>query len=289
MKKYLMLTCTLAVLFSCNNATTKSEDNTSENLEQTISTQKIVSLNGSISEVLVALGYESNIIGRDVTSTYPTTLKDKAKDLGHTMSITAEPILELKPDVIFAGSKDLKPELMEQLTKAGITVEIIDQDYSIDGTKNFIKTIAEKLGNENYQTYLDAIDTKIKEVQPISKKPKVLFIYARGAGTLMIAGNNTPVKSMIELAGGENAVNNIYEYKPLTPEALVNANPDYILLFDTGLQSLGGVEGVLKIEGVAATNAGKNKKIIAMDGQFLSGFGPRVADAVVELNQLIQQ
>lgn len=289
MKKYLMLTCTLAVLFSCNNATTKSEDNTSENLEQTISTQKIVSLNGSISEVLVALGYESNIIGRDVTSTYPTTLKDKAKDLGHTMSITTEPILELKPDVIFAGSKDLKPELMEQLTKAGITVEIIDQDYSIDGTKNFIKTIAEKLGNENYQTYLDAIDTKIKEVQPISKKPKVLFIYARGAGTLMIAGNNTPVKSMIELAGGENAVNNIYEYKPLTPEALVNANPDYILLFDTGLQSLGGVEGVLKIEGVAATNAGKNKKIIAMDGQFLSGFGPRVADAVVELNQLIQQ
>lgn len=289
MKKYLMLTCTLAVLFSCNNATTKSEDNTSENLEQTISTQKIVSLNGSISEVLVALGYESNIIGRDVTSTYPTTLKDKAKDLGHTMSITAEPILELKPDVIFAGSKDLKPELMEQLTKAGITVEIIDQDYSIDGTKNFIKTIAEKLGNENYQTYLDAIDTKIKEVQPISKKPKVLFIYARGAGTLMIAGNNTPVKSMIELAGGENAVNNIYEYKPLTPEALVNANPDYILLFDTGLQSLGGVEGVLKIEGVAATNTGKNKKIIAMDGQFLSGFGPRVADAVVELNQLIQQ
>ena len=289
MKKYLMLTCTLAVLFSCNNATTKSEDNTSENLEQTISTQKIVSLNGSISEVLVALGYESNIIGRDVTSTYPTTLKDKTKDLGHTMSITAEPILELKPDVIFAGSKDLKPELMEQLTKAGITVEIIDQDYSIDGTKNFIKTIAEKLGNENYQTYLDAIDTKIKEVQPISKKPKVLFIYARGAGTLMIAGNNTPVKSMIELAGGENAVNNIYEYKPLTPEALVNANPDYILLFDTGLQSLGGVEGVLKIEGVAATNAGKNKKIIAMDGQFLSGFGPRVADAVVELNQLIHQ
>ena len=74
----------------------------------------------------------------------------------------------------------------------------------------------------------------------------------------------------------------------MTPEALINANPDYILLFDRGLQSLGGKEGVLKIEGVSATNAGKKMNIISMDGQLLSGFGPRLGEATLQLNQLLQ-
>ena len=40
-------------------------------------------------------------------------------------------------------------------------------------------------------------------------------------------------------------------------------------------------------EGLAKTKAGKNKNIIAMDGALLSGFGPRVGEGVVELNQLL--
>ena len=64
--------------------------------------------------------------------------------------------------------------------------------------------------------------------------------------------------------------------------------PFVILLFDTGLQSLGGIDGLLKIEGISATNAGKNQKIITMDGQLLSGFGPRLGEAVVELHNKLK-
>jgi len=122
----------------------------------------------------------------------------------------------------------------------------------------------------------------------LTKKPKVLFIYARGAGNLMVAGSGTPLHSMIELAGAENAASALTDFKPLTPEALLTTNPDVILMFDKGLQSLGGVDGLLKIEGIATTNAGKNKKVVTMDGQYLSGFGPRVGDAVVELHNKLQ-
>jgi len=60
-----------------------------------------------------------------------------------------------------------------------------------------------------------------------------------------------------------------------------------ILLFNSGLKSLGGVKGLLQIPGVAETNAGKNKAVITMDGALLSGFGPRVGKAAAHLNQLL--
>ena len=104
----------------------------------------------------------------------------------------------------------------------------------------------------------------------------------------MVAGKETPLHSMIELAGAENAAAELTDFKPLTPEALLTTNPDVILMFDSGLQSLGGVDGLLKVEGIAATNAGKNKKVVSMDGQLLSGFGPRLGEAVVELHNKLQ-
>src|SRR5690606_33743928 len=105
---------------------------------------------------------------------------------------------------------------------------------------------------------------------------------------MMVAGQNTPLDAVINLAGGVNAAQGFEDFKPFTPEALLEANPDAILMFDSGLQSIGGAEVILNIEGVGQTNAGKNKKIIAMDGQYLSGFSPRLGDAVLELNQKLR-
>src|SRR5690606_4088682 len=144
------------------------------------------------------------------------------------------------------------------------------------------------LKNDNDQPLLDNISTKIETVKPFDNKPKILFIYARGARNLMVSGTATPLPSMIELAGAENAAAALTDCKHLTPEALLTTNPDVILMFEKGLQSIGGIDGLLKIEGISTTNAGKNKKVVTMDGQFLSGFGPRLGDAVVELHNKIK-
>lgn len=287
MKKYIIVLAAAVSLIACNQKENKevSKDDTENQAEQN---QKIVSLNGAISETLSALGAESQIVGVDVTSTYPEILKTKATDLGHVRSITAESILSLKPTVVFATSKDVNPALTEQLKAANVSLVLIDQEYSANGTKKLITEVATYLKKDNYQPILENIDNKLATLKAFDKKPKVLFIYARGAGNLMVAGKETPLHNMIELAGAENAASALTDFKPLTPEALLTTNPDVIIMFDSGLQSLGGVEGLLKVEGLAATNAGKNKKIITMDGQLLSGFGPRLGEAVVELNQKLK-
>ncbi|MDK7374361.1 helical backbone metal receptor [Weeksella virosa] len=289
MKKIILLGCTLTFMIACNSET-KTEDTQKTTIEKTksMNTERIVSLNGSVTETLALLGKGGNIVGVDITSTFPQNIKEQAANLGHVSSISAESILALKPTLVYATSKEMKPELQKQLEQAKVTVRLIDQPMAAEETKKMIAMIATDMHSSDYEKYLTEIDKKIQQVKPVDQKPKVLFIYARGAGNLMIAGQNTPIENIIEMAGGINAVNNIEDYKPLTPEALINANPDYILLFDRGLQSLGGEEGVLKIEGVSATNAGKKMNIISMDGQLLSGFGPRLGEATLQLNQLLQ-
>jgi iron complex transport system substrate-binding protein len=287
MKKILTVLTLALVVASCNKKENTNATTDGTLTETTvIKTDRIISLNGSITETLAALNEAENIVGKDVTSTFPADLK--AKDLGHVRSITAESILALQPSVVIGTSKDINPNLNDQLKKANISLIMIDQEYSVEGTKNLITSIATKLKKDNYQPLLDNISTKIATVKPFDKKPKILFIYARGAGNLMVAGTGTPLHSMIELAGAENAAAALTDFKPLTPEALLTTNPDVILMFEKGLQSIGGIDGLLKIEGISTTNAGKNKKVVTMDGQFLSGFGPRLGDAVVELHNKIK-
>jgi len=93
---------------------------------------------------------------------------------------------------------------------------------------------------------------------------------------------------MFLLTGNKNAVTGFTEFKPLTAESLLAANPDVLVLFSSGLESVDGPAGLLKIPGVANTNAGRNKKIISMDGQLLTGFGPRLGKAALELAQKIK-
>lgn len=283
MKKIVGLLCISLSLFACKN-----DKKTETEQANSATTEKIVSLNGAITEVLVQLGEEKNIVGVDVTSNYPASLATSTQNLGHIRSVNAESVLKLQPTVVFATKEGLNPDLEAKLKASGVKFQVIDQKFSVEGTSELIKEVATTMKKDNYQPMIDAIQNKLKEVKPLANKPKVLFIYARGAATLMVGGKETPFDAILQLAGAENAAKEVFGFKPLTPESLVQTNPDVILMFDSGLQSLGGVDGLMKIEGVSATNAGKNKKVITMEGQLLSGFGPRLGEATVELNRLLQ-
>ncbi|MDO4728129.1 MAG: ABC transporter substrate-binding protein [Bacteroidota bacterium] len=280
---YLVLVLFAGVLVSCKNQT----NNNKETAEK--SQERIVSLSGGITEVLCALGYEEQIIGVDVTSTYPKQIKEKATDLGHVRSVSLEQIIGLKPTIVLASDKDLNNEVVDKLKQAQIRVEIVSQEQSVEGTKKFIEDIAKIFSSDKHQDLIANIDAHIQKIQSIEPKPKVLFIYARGAGTLMVAGTNTPMERIIEIAGGENAIKDFADFKPLTSEALIDNNPDVILMFDKGLESLGGIDGLLQIQGVEQTKAGKNRRIIAMDGGFLTSFGVRLGEAAVELNTKLKK
>ncbi len=292
MKKQHLLVLCLIVIATSFTACKQSKTEKSSPEETTSKTaERIITLNGALSEIVYDLGHGKELVGRDVTSTYPAYVKDSVKDLGHVRSLTIEAIMQQHPTVLLAFEKDLSPKLKKAIEASGITVHLFQPEFSVKGTKTLVKKVAGILGEtEGQKAIFSKIDQDLASVKTFKNTPKVLFIYARGAGTLMVAGTDTEIESMIDLAGGQNAITAFSDFKPLTEEAILSVNPDVLLLFTTGLESLGGKDGLLKaIPAVTQTNAGKNKAIIAMDGGLLFNFGPRVGEAAKKLNQRLAE
>jgi iron complex transport system substrate-binding protein len=266
------------VASSCGGGAAKDQP------EKQTEAKRLVSLNGTITEVLYALDAEKELVAIDVTSTYPAAA-EKLTSLGHVRAVTAEGIIGTKPTHVLAFEDELNPQLKQQLEKAKIEVILFKRDFSVASTKKVIGEIADWLDKKDEaKALIKKIDQDIASVKKPAKAPRVLFVYARGTGTMMVSGDNTQMATMIRLAGGQNSTGGFDDFKPLTAEAVVAANPDVILMFDSGKSSLNDAGGVLAIPGVSATTAGKNKAVITMDGQLLSGFGPRVGQAIAQLN-----
>ncbi|WP_343636471.1 ABC transporter substrate-binding protein [Fluviicola sp.] len=284
MKKIGFLFLALLALTTACNSGAKQE----EQKEAKVEAKRIVSLSGSITEIIYAVGSQKELIGVDVTSTYPAAA-EKLTNLGHVRKLAVESLLALNPTHVVMLEDEVSPDLKSKLKQAKIELVTFKHPNSVADAKSLIKDVAKWLGKEDASKELTAkIDADIQKLSKLDKKPKVLFVYARGAGTLMVAGENTPLEKMIVLAGGENAGKGFTDFKPLTSESVIAANPDVILMFTSGAQSL-GPDGIFNVPGVATTTAGKNKALIQMDGQLLSGFGPRVAEALTELNKAFKK
>lgn len=250
--------------------------------------KRIVTLSGALTETVDALGAGDKIVAVDVTSTYPAYV-GKLPKVSQNRSVSAEGIISFSPDLVLAPEGSISKAIEFQLKSAGIKVFIIAQDYSAKGAVQFIREVANAIEMSDKGTQLARqtevnISKSLELVKKNSKNPKVLFIYARGTGVMMVAGKETSMDAIIKLAGGKNAAQGFSKFKPYTTEALVNANPDVILMFDFGYKSLGGINSILKMPGMGLTNAGKNKRIIEMDGELLVSFSTRLPQAIQQLN-----
>jgi iron complex transport system substrate-binding protein len=254
----------------------------------TVPPKRIITLNGALTETVDALGLGKNIVAVDVTSTYPAYVAQLPK-VSRNRSVSAEGLLSFAPNVVLAPEGSVNKEIEYQLTAAGIKVVHIKQTYTVAGTYQFIKDVALALqvpaqGTALVKSMQARVNKATALVKQQKKNTKVLFIYARGTGVMMVAGKNTSIDAIITLAGGQNAVNGFNDFKPFTTEALVEANPDMILMFDFGYSSLGGTESILKMPGMLQTNAGKNKRIVQMDSGLLVNFSTRLDQAIMQLH-----
>ena len=103
------------------------------------------------------------------------------------------------------------------------------------------------------------------------------------AGVYLIAGPGSGADEMIEAAGGEDAGTAIGLDRPFTPitsEALTEAAPDVILMTTTGLDSVGGIDGLVEIPGIAQTPAGRDRRVVTVEDGLLYSFGGRTARAL---------
>lgn len=65
------------------------------------------------------------------------------------------------------------------------------------------------------------------------------------------------------------------DFTAITSEALVKAAPDAILVMSKGLESVGGVDGLVKIPGIAQTPAGMDRRVVSVEDGVLLNYGPR--------------
>lgn len=246
--------------------------------------KKVVSLCNTASETLFSLGLEDRIVGVDITSKYPESFGELPQ-LGHYPNFNSEAIISLAPDIVFARAGEVKPELEVQLKALDIDLVLINQVYSIEGTNNIIDLISNKVELTNKgQDLKERIRSSFSLLTPLSRAPKTIFIYARAGGPLLVSGNNTQMDGLMQLAGGQNAITEFDGFKPLSSEGLINANPEVIIVFQSALSSLNGLEGLNNTPGMEATTAGQKKNFYAIDEVLAASFGPRLGEAIQDLH-----
>lgn len=249
--------------------------------------ERLVTVGGGITETVFALGLGQRVVGVDTSSVFPSDAARLPK-VGYQRMLSAEGVLALRPTRVLVAEEAGPPHALAQLRSAGVPVELISGSPTIAGARAKILTIAKLLEESEQGAQLVAqLDAEVARAQSIAlgsgKKQRVLFLYARGAGTLLVAGNDTTPAAMIELAGAENAASAVHGFKPYSAEAIVAAQPDVLLLTDSGAASLGGAAGVQKLPGLTALLGHSAPSLIAIDDLLLLGFGPRTGQAVAEL------
>ena len=254
------------------------------------SSERIVSLNGSTTEILFALGVGDNVVGCDASSTYPKDVKERLPSVGYQYGLNAEGILSLNPTLVIGRDDVRPPQVVQQLRMAGVTVLLLKEPRSFEAAKQRLRTIGKAVGHEKKaEALINALNTDIKKLETklasreAQPKQKALFLYLRGTQTTLVLGTDTAPGAMFDIIGTENAAGSIKGNKPMTAEAVIAAQPDVYVLFTTSLKSVGGVDGLLKLPGLAHTPAGQNRRVVTLDGQYLSGFGPRCGRAALDL------
>ncbi len=246
--------------------------------------ERIVAIGGSVTEIVYALGAEDRLVAVDSTSLYPEVATD-LPDVGYMRRLSAEPILALEPDHILAIA-DAGPEpVLDQLREAGVEITTIDDVPSPEGIVDKIERVANALdltekGHALAQQVEADFEALAAEVDAVAASPqRLMFVLNTGRGAPMVGGAGTSADAIIRLAGAENAVTNLDGYKPLSPEAAIQAAPDVILTMNRSIEASGGKEALLAFPDIALTPAGKNQALISMEGLFLLGFGPRTPEA----------
>ena len=197
--------------------------------------RRIVSIGGSLTEIVYELGAEDLLVAVDTTSGYPESALAKLPNVGYMRTLSAEPILALNPDLVMVSSDAGPLQVLDQLREAGTKVVVIEDFPSVEGIYGKIKEVSELV--DRYQQgqllietiradFIDAMDL----ISQVEDHPRVLFLLSVGAGAPLAAGEATSANTVIKLAGGQNVMSQINGYKPVSPESIVVGAPDFVLI-----------------------------------------------------------
>ncbi|MFN3016956.1 hemin ABC transporter substrate-binding protein [Vibrio coralliilyticus] len=255
--------------------------------------ERIISAGSAVTELILALEQQNQLVAVDVTSELPQDLK--LPKIGYHRRLSSEGLMALNPTRLI-GSDEMGPETsLSQLKTAGVEVDIVNTLPTPEGLLERIDEIAALTDSQKNAEALKAeVNQKISSLEKNKAKTKeakkVLFLLIHEGRPANVAGSSTTPNAIIELAGGINpAASKLDSYKPLSTEAMVEMQPDVILVSGRSYEKMGGADAILaKMPLLAATPAGQSKNIITVDGHALvGGLGLKSLSEAERLSQIL--
>lgn len=245
---------------------------------------RVIVLANGVAEIIQSLNGQSIIVGRDISSTEDSLADIPIVTSGH--QVLPEKIIASNPDLVLIDASTGPKAAIETIRKAGISVVETPESWSLTDLPVKVRAVGRAIGaSDQAEQLIEKINQSLK-VSTVSNKPRVAFLYLRGTSAVyLIGGKGSGADSLLDSIGAVDvgAAQLARPFNTLTAESLAALNPDVILVMSKGLESVGGVEGLLNLPGVAQTNAGKNSAIIDVDDSLLLSFGPRTPSLVQAL------
>jgi iron complex transport system substrate-binding protein len=285
----------LAGCASASNSSTytiSQDDVRSISLEtpSTFSSSRVVVLANGVAEIMESLNARSILVGRDISSTEKSLESVPIVTSGH--QVIPEKVLSLKPDLVIIDASAGPRVAINQIRSAGIKVIQTPESWNLADINVKIRAVGEAIGANKSAAALIATMEQSSSAASVSNKPRVAFLYLRGTSSVyLIGGPGSGADSLLQSLGAVDVGAQTLDrpFNTLTAESLATLNPDVILVMSKGLESVGGVQGLIKLPGVAQTSAGKNSAVIDVDDSLLLSFGPRTPSLLDQLAKALKQ
>ncbi|MBU6347890.1 MAG: ABC transporter substrate-binding protein [Actinomycetales bacterium] len=294
-KKLILLAIAVSLLAGCSNAkeadapanTVKYPLNMSTKFSGQVriekQPQRIVSLSPTATEGLFAVGAGDLVVAVDDQSNYPSNAP-KSDLSGYTPNVEA--ILAKQPDLVVV-SNDIN-NVVAGLRAAKVPVLIEPAAKNLDEAYFQILELGIATGHDGDSTGLvNDMKAKVTEAQAkISSSEKKLTFYHEVDNTYYSATSSTFIGELYKLAGLKNIADAApgadSGYPQLSAEYIAKANPDFIFLADTKCCAV--TADVVKARpGFANLKAVTNGKVIELDDDIASRWGPRTVDLFAQI------
>ena len=241
--------------------------------------ERIVSIAPNLTEILFALRLEKEIARVTLDSDYPAAAAQKPK-VGTFWQPNIEAVIAARPDLVITLGFHQQKNIAERLKRTGYKTLTV----TIEKVNDLFEAI-EKIGSvTDKQPQANELSTNIRKnldrltaLVGTEKKVRALWVVQREP--LRVAGRDTFVNEMIELAGGENAIGRtVHKYPPIGAEQVIVCDADVIIepamaQEDLERQQNRALQYWSKFENLPAV---ANKRIYVIPGDTVSRLGPRL-------------
>lgn len=244
--------------------------------------RRVITVGAPATEIVFALGAGNDVIATDTTSTRPDPVSSLPK-VGYMRQLASEGIVSLKPDLVVAVEKAGPDPVLQELADLGIKIVKLPSLDQMGNLPDAITIAADSLGRQDQATLLNAqIKSDIASLANLAteKHPSIVFLMVVGHGKPLAAGNKTTAAEIIDLIGGRNTMADFDGFKPVSSEIIAADTSDYVLITQSTIDQLGGIEGLKNHPVLGLNKAVANGHVLTVSSSTILGFGPSSASEI---------